>query len=578
MTFNCEMLQKIEVGTIFYKNLGEDKLEYKETVLLYDNVILTGKVYKGLNVSNLDNFKVIAGVYGNRLFDPDSFDSDPDKETFYILLENNLHPSHSNKMQELIQKEFVTQDKSEFVDILNDLIFENLRHRITINKNSDYVMYIDSKHFRKEFKLIQKDNSKDLEITNSIEDYTQRNKYWRSLYIDDAKNLIIDFSINFVELLSLYANAKPDIESGKYQSSIVKHYHEYVNSHKDDDQVSKVENKSASNGRNSLEIIEKVKSKIVSQDKVIKSLVPVLLSNYKLVNYGDSDLIQTEKHNILLIGPTGVGKTAIVRETAKHLGIPIVKTAATNFSGVGYVDSSLTEILYSLIVNANNDIKMAEKGIIFFDEVDKLFNSNLKIRDGIVDELLSWISGTNVQIKSAGMTIDFDTSLLTFIFGGAFSDIYSYLNKKLIGVGNRCLDSNTKIDQSTLINFGVKDEFAGRLSLILELNPLKNFESLRNILIFSEISPLKNMKKFFEIFYNLVIDYNDDIINEITNRALLMNIGARGLNSEVAKLKVKLLEAVEFGLFSNVDKITLTLEMLDDSYVFSCDSVKKLVL
>lgn len=316
MNFNCEMLEKIEVGSIFYKRLGENKLEFKETVLVYDNVIFTGSTYKSMHVEEHNsNFKTIVGVYGSRLFDPNSFDSEPDKETFYILLEKNLHPSHSFRMEELIKENFSTQDKSEFVDLLSELILKDLRHRITVNKNYDYVMYIDEKHNNKSFKLIQRENSKDVEIINSIEDYEKQDKYWRSLNTREAEDLIKEFAINFVEHLEFSDNElkiKDNSANIETQSTVLRKYREVSNEKKKAPLKSMSEENVSNNKLSSIQIIDKVKSKIVSQDKVIRKLIPALLSNSRLVNYGDSDLIQTEKTNILLIGPTGVGKTAIL--------------------------------------------------------------------------------------------------------------------------------------------------------------------------------------------------------------------------------------------------------------------------
>lgn len=581
MNFNCEMLEKIEVGSIFYKRLGEDKLEFKETVLVYDNVIFTGSTYKSMHVEEGNsNFKTIVGVYGSRLFDPNSFDSEPDKETFYILLEKNLHPSHSFRMEELIKENFSTQDKSEFVDLLSELILKDLRHRITVNKNYDYVMYIDEKHNNKSFKLIQRENSKDVEITNSIEDYEKQDKHWRSLNTREAEDLIKEFAINFVEHLEFSDNElkiKDKSANIETQSTVLRKYREVSNEKKKESLKSNDEENVSNNKLSSIQIIDKVKSKIVSQDKVIRKLIPALLSNSRLVNYGDSDLIQTEKTNILLIGPTGVGKTAIISETAKHLGIPMAKAAATNFSGVGYADSSLSEILYSLLIAANKDIELAQKGIVFFDEVDKLFNSSLKIRDGIVDELLSWISGTTIQIKVQGMTLDFDTSLLTFIFGGAFSSIFNNNIERHIGFGERnTVPKKKSIETTDLIKYGVKDEFAGRIGLVLELNPLRDFNSLKDILVTSLISPIRNTKKYFKVFHNIDLEYDEELIDEITSRALENKTGARGLTYEVTKIRTKLLEAVEYGYIKENSKVKLTIEMLSDDYTFENGNSRQL--
>jgi len=576
MEFNCDLLEKIEIGTIFYKRLGSDTLEYKETVILYDNKIFTGNTYKGMTVNS--NFRVISGGSGTRFFIPDSLDNEPDNEEFYILLEKNLCPRSGSKMQELEKKGYVAQDKSEFETVLHELLLEELQVRYRVNINYDYRLAPDKVYGGKKVLLEEKKDSKDLMTINSLETREEQDNYWESLCLKETENLIKEFVINLVEKLEFEDRDNSVIDSPSIlpQSKLVKKYREYTEKHSEEKQEDKSQT-GAVTILNSVEIIDKVKLKIVSQDYVIKKLIPVLVSNFRLVNYGDSDLITTEKKNVLLIGPTGVGKTEIIKQAAKYLDIPMVKAAATNFSGVGYVDSSLSEILYELYNKTNKKINRARKGIVFFDEVDKLFNSSLKTREGIVDELLSWISGTTVQFKVNQEVISFDTSLLTFVFGGSFTDIFTNMNKNSIGFGNRNEIKRKEITQLELIKFGMKDEFAGRISVILELNHLRDFKSLREVLVYSEISPLRNLAKYFKVFYNVDIEYGDDLIDEITRNSLALGVGARGLTTTVSKIQLKLLEACDYGIIKEGSNIKLTPEMLNDEYNFDICNIKKLI-
>lgn len=576
MFFNTELLEKIEIGTILYKSRNTDELEFRETVLIYDDIIFTGSNYKSMHIDDWNgNFNVISGVHGSRLFIPNSFVNSPDREEFYILLEKNLHPRNNYRVKELEESGFETQDRFEFTDLLKCLLMEELQIRFRVNNNYTYKIIEDEKYIDKTVVLVEREDSFDLKNIRMIEDFDDQDKYLRSLYHLEAENLLKEFIFNLVEYLEYEDTFLKDMPASESRSPLVRKYNEYSKKNEEKKKDAQEEVNTTSEN-NTIQIIDKVKSKIISQDYVIKKLIPIIMANSRLVNYGDKDLLQTGKKNILLIGPTGVGKTAIITEVSKLLNIPMVKTASTNFSGVGYVDSSLTEVLYGLINKADKDIEKAQKGIIYFDEVDKLFNSSLKIRDGIVDELLSWISGTNIQLKTQGMTIDFDTSLLTFIFGGAFSNIFNSMNKRTIGFGDRNKEKIKRIDTTDLIKFGMKDEFAGRLEVILELNSLKDFKSLRDILVYSEISPLKNMAKYFKIFYNIDIEYGDDIIDAITKRALITNVGARGLNSQVSKINMKLLEAVEYGLIKENSTVKLSIDMLENDYTFDNGNSRQL--
>ena len=148
-----------------------------------------------------------------------------------------------------------------------------------------------------------------------------------------------------------------------------------------------------------LDIIEQMECKIKGQDKILESLVPNIVLNQKIVETENIDLIRTQKVNILLDGSTGTGKTLMVNELSSILDIPVVVRSATNYSTVGYVGESLNTVLADLIRKTGGDLARAKRGIVCLDEIDKLGDSTLEIRKGLMQELLTWISGTSVKLN-----------------------------------------------------------------------------------------------------------------------------------------------------------------------------------
>ena len=296
--------------------------------------------------------------------------------------------------------------------------------------------------------------------------------------------------------------------------------------------------------------------KIKGQDKILESLVPNIVLNQKLVETENLDLIRTQKVNILLDGSTGTGKTLMVNELSNILDIPVVVRSATNYSTVGYVGESLNAVLADLIRKTGGDLSRAKRGIVCLDEIDKLGDSTLEIRKGLMQELLTWISGTSVKVLVGKKEYSFDTSLLTFVFLGAFSKIKD--NKSSIGFNStKTVKSNTK----DYIEFGMNREFMGRLNLKLVLNDL-NKDILLDILLNSNISPLKSFIQIGKL-YDVDIDYTEEFVNQVVYLALKNDTGARGLLTIMNEVKSKLLIPIMTG---EIESITLTEDVLSDDF------------
>lgn len=306
-------------------------------------------------------------------------------------------------------------------------------------------------------------------------------------------------------------------------------------------------------GENVLSIINELKEIIKGQDEAIESVVTNVLINLKTAK----ENVNIQKNTILIDGSTGTGKTLLVTELAKILNSPVIIKNSTNYSTVGYVGDDLKSILTDLLRTANSDISKAENGIVCLDEIDKLGDTSLEIRKGIQQELLSYLSGTTVEVTLNKKTYMFDTSNLTFIFMGAFTNMKEKKNKS-IG-----FDSKENIRETTTeyVKAGMLREFMGRINVITKTNDLK-IEDIENILINSKISPLKELILIGKL-YSVEITFTEGFIKKASFDALKENIGARGVHRVINKVKNKLLLPIMTGSLSEV---LLTEDILEDEY------------
>lgn len=327
------------------------------------------------------------------------------------------------------------------------------------------------------------------------------------------------------------------------------------------------------------EVIRQIKDKIIGQDEAIEAVVANIYANQRIIQTGNQDLISTQKASILLDGPTGTGKTAIIKEVADKLSLPIVITSSTAYSGIGYVGGTLTDILVKLLDKTKGDLQLAQRGIVCLDEIDKLGqnpneSSNLKMKTAVQQELLTFISGAKFDIEYMGRTIEFDTSYLTFIGMGAFTKIRDQkiaekmLNKqksRTIGFGSVEEQAEEKQEDNTYtmtaqdyINFGLERELIGRFSLLTSTKAY-SIEDYKNILLKSSISPLKMFTEFAKSFGTETVTYEEDFIQMMAEIAYKDNFGARGLQQIVSNLKNSLLLEI---MNSKSNTINLTTEML----------------
>ena len=261
-----------------------------------------------------------------------------------------------------------------------------------------------------------------------------------------------------------------------------------------------------------------IKKTIVSQDEQIMQILTALFKNQKVVNSDlDMDLIAKLKENILIYGSTGTGKTEILKRISKLYNIPIVIEDATALSETGYQGRKITDMIEDLCLAADNDIELAEKGILVIDEFDKLAeksgdSQSHVSRLGVQRSLLKLLDGTLFYFDDK----KFDTSKLTVVGLGAFT-----------GITNS--DDYKQLTTDNFMKYGIMRELIGRFSKTIAMNPLSK-EDIIKILKESDFSPLNTYKKLFDML-EVNFDFSDEFIEYIAELAITKQSGARSLKT-----------------------------------------------
>lgn len=294
---------------------------------------------------------------------------------------------------------------------------------------------------------------------------------------------------------------------------------------------------------------------VIGQDEAKKTLSVAVYNHYKRLRQDKKSEVDIQKSNVLLIGSTGSGKTYLAQTLAKFLGVPFAIADATSLTESGYVGEDCENILLTLLQNADYDIKSAEKGIVYIDEIDKLArkSENMSITrdvsgEGVQQSLLKIIEGSVVRVPLSGgrkhpqaECVNIDTSNILFICGGAFDGLEKIIEQrnnkgKSIGFGAdvKGVDDDCKVDisdvqQEDLSTFGLIPELIGRLPVICTLNPL-NIEDMVRILTEPKNAIVKQYQELFTMD-GVKLEVTEEALNKIASKAEEKKTGARGLRS-----------------------------------------------